>query len=133
MSSPLFDIEAAERARDEAITRVEFNASEDWKTSARRVVRWLALTREEFTTDPVWVILAHCNVEPPHEQRAMGAVMSSAAANGWIKRTDRTHPSARPTAHRRPLAIWRSLILGRVPIGQEAQTIKQLREELASA
>lgn len=133
MTQPtLFDTGGAIRARDEAIARVEANAREDWKTSARRTIRWIAFTHDEFTTDSVWRVLDKLSVEPPHEPRAMGAAMSSAARDRWIEKTDRVLNSVRVCCHRRPLAIWRSLLYGTKPGGDEALQLLSIYDDLVN-
>lgn len=97
----------AERARDEAVDRVERNAPDAWKRRALEAVRYVASRRGEFTTDAVWDL-----VGTPPEPRAMGAVMQAAARSRICAVTDRTHKSVRKECHTRPLAIWRSLIVG---------------------
>lgn len=131
--STLFDVGGAIRARDEAIDRVEAHAPDQWRTTALMIVRWIALTREQFTTDTVWQVLVNLDTEVPHENRAMGAVMRQAARNYWIEKTDRTRCSARPACHRRPLAIWQSLLFGQAPVGNEARAIYDIYDELMRA
>jgi hypothetical protein len=105
-----FDADAARVARDEAVHRVDEHAEEDWKAAALDAVRFIAEKRDVFTTDAVWWLLGQQDVEPPHEERALGAVMQAAARQGWIAPTDRTRKSIRPACHARDLRIWRSLL-----------------------
>lgn len=103
---------AGERARDEALVRVDAHADDDWKREAREAVLHAATHRAEFTTDYIWWLLDQRGATPPHEPRAMGAVMRAAAREGLIVKTDRVHDSVRPASHRRPVAVWSSLIKG---------------------
>lgn len=105
-----FDADVAKQARDQAIERVDKNTDSGWKQIAATIIYWLALTRQEFTTDAIWYLLGKLEADPPHEQRALGAVVQQAAKEGWIAKTDRVSPSVRPKCHARPLAVWRSLI-----------------------
>lgn len=100
------DIFAALEARDEALGRVEANADERWKAEALAAVRHLARMLPEFTTDDVWARLGDSY---PHEPRALGAVMKTAAAAGLIEPTDRIRTSHRPECHARPVRVWRSI------------------------
>jgi hypothetical protein len=104
-----YDTECAEAARDEAINRVEANADHVWLTGATEAVRMLARTRDEFTTDDVWNRLDNAGYQPPHEPRAMGAVMRQAARDGLVVKTDRVRNSVRVECHARPVAVWASL------------------------
>jgi len=46
----------------------------------------------------------------------MGAVMRAAARRGLIVKTDRVVNSRRAECHARPVAVWRSLVEGRVDL-----------------
>lgn len=107
-----YDWTKAARARDEAIERVDEHADQDWKVEARQAVLHAAAHRAEFTTDYVWWLLDQREVLPPHEPRALGAIMRKAAREGLIQRSDRVVESVRPANHRRPIAVWRSLLYG---------------------
>jgi len=95
--------------RDKALERVERNAEEAWKESAREAVERLAAIRDEFTTDAVWTMVDRMGLKT-HEPRAMGAIMRRAASEGICEATDRTRRSVRPECHCRPIRVWRSLI-----------------------
>ena len=96
-------------ARDEAIKRVDAHASETWKRVAWSIVRYLAETQLEFTTDDVWQALKARRVTT-HEPRAIGAVMRSFAKSGVIRNTKRMVESNREACHRRPVTVWESLL-----------------------
>lgn len=115
----VFDPNEGEHRKREAIDRVELNADNRWKEAAAEVVRRVASDRAEFTTDRIWALLEkdHPNLGPPHEPRAMGAVMRKAAKAGLIEKTDRVTRTERPEAHRRDITVWRSLKHGSVGIG----------------
>lgn len=97
------DATAALDAAEEAIERVGAAAPIEWKSEALEVVRLIASTNSEFTTDDIWPYLS----EPP-EPRAMGWVMAQAARDGWIRKTDRTVQSHREECHARPIRVWKS-------------------------
>lgn len=90
-------------ARVSAVNRAPADA--DWSLRALAAVKAVARGQNTLTTDDLWKI-----VEPPEEPRAMGSVMRTAVRAGWISKTDRTVESTRSDCHRRPLAVWRSLI-----------------------
>lgn len=112
---PIFDAHAARQARDEAVARVDAHAEDAWKLAALDAIYFIARRYDEFTTDAVWWLLAQAEVQAPHEERAMGAVVQSAQRQGWIQRTERTHKSVRPECHTRDLRVWRSLIRQTTP------------------
>lgn len=93
--------------REQAIDRTE-RANQGWIRLALQVVRDLAHSNAEFTTDKVWHYLK--DDEPPTEPRAMGAVMRKAVAEGLVSNTNRTVCSVRPGCHRRPIRVWKSLL-----------------------
>jgi hypothetical protein len=105
-----FDRELGETLRDEAIERVGENASQTWKSAAAANLLFLCRTQEFLTTDSVWARLNRQGVRPPHEPRAMGAMMRAGAAANWCFKIDKTVMSQRPACHRRPLSVWRSLL-----------------------
>lgn len=127
---PLFDLAPVElpppvegaRRRDDAIVRVATNADDAWWSAAMLAFARVATEHGLFTTDEVWAALDGAGVDT-HEPRAMGAIVKRARAAGWIEPTGGYRESDRPGCHRRPCALWRSLVLGgtieRVPHGPE--------------
>lgn len=106
----LFDLPEAIEAREEAIARVDAHAEEQWKQACRNAIMEIASIKAEFSTDDIWEFMYQNNIEQPHENRAMGAVIREAHKLGIIKPTDRYVNSLRPECHRRPIKIWLSLI-----------------------
>jgi len=95
--------------RDEGITRSDEAAKAEWKRAADEAVSFCARTRERLTTDDVWRAMPH-GVREVREPRAMGAVMIRAAKAGLIVRTSVTEESSISRSHRRPKAVWQSLV-----------------------
>lgn len=95
--------------RDEGITRSDEAAKAEWKRAADEAVSFCARTRERLTTDDVWRAMPH-GVREVREPRAMGAVMIRAAKAGLIVRTSATEESSISRSHRRPKAVWQSLV-----------------------
>lgn len=114
----LFDREASDAARDEAIGRVDRAADDDWKEEALSTVRSLARTRPFLTADDVWRIVSEVR-----EPRALGAVMTRARRKGWIEPTEDFEPTERVVAHSKPMRIWRSLLYG----GGAAKEVRTVR------
>ena len=106
----LWDLFEAEQARDEALARVERNASDDWKETVLHIIRDLAVAQDELTTDDVWQVLELRGIEATHEPRALGAVMRHAASLGMIERTDTTRRSVRVARHAGDVRVWRCLL-----------------------
>jgi hypothetical protein len=98
-----------EAGKADGMARAWDNANTSWKAAATAIVRHLAETQREFTTDSVWAELDTLGFTT-REHRAMGSVMRAAAMDDLILKTDRVVPTTRPSANRRPVAVWRSLI-----------------------
>ena len=97
-------------SKNEAIDRVEENASEQWKKTALKAVKWRAKKGVPFTTDEVWADLEGARIEPPREPRAMGAIMRKAVAEKIIVATDKTRVSQKGTNNKRPVRVWSPLL-----------------------
>ena len=94
--------------RDEAIEKVKANAKRRFVGAVLCVVKYLAYNNETLTTDDIWEYIYDGMT---HDNRAMGAVMRKAQAEGWIEPTDRTVKSTRPVCHSRPIRVWRSKLI----------------------
>lgn len=98
-----------EALKEEAISRVEANASRAWLDAA-----WDALLRicaahgrhARLTSDDVWIALDRSGVAAPHEPRALGAVMRRAVAEGVLFATADFRPSDIARNHRRPVRVY---------------------------
>ena len=97
-------------SKEEAIDQVERNASEHWKKTALRAVKWRAKKGVPFTTDEVWADLESVGLDPPREPRAMGAIMRKAVSEKVIVATTRTRQSTKSSNHKRPVRVWSPLI-----------------------
>lgn len=105
--------EAAERERegelrrDEGIARADYYADLEWRTAAYTALVDVAYLTPFLTSDDVWD-----RIDGPttHEHRALGAIFRRASEAGVIAPTDTYRPTSRPSAHRRPIRVWRSLI-----------------------
>lgn len=98
-------------AKAAALRAVNDNADPVWKRNAKHAIYDLAQTRETFTTDDVWVLLHKRGEETPHEPRALGALMNAAAKKNLIVSSGDWVESNRHECHRRPIRVWRSLIV----------------------
>ena len=91
---------------EDAIALVHSHASQTWRDKADQVVRNLCATRETFTADDVLEGLS--GVECP-DNRALGAVMRNAQAEGLCRATGAYVPSRLPQRNMRPIRVWMSL------------------------
>ena len=109
LPKPLAPEDAGEEARAQSLETVGAHADPVWMQHALGIAHDLSLTQAAFTADDIWEKLDDLDVET-HDNRAMGAVMTEAARQGWVHRTDNTVLSRRPINHRRPVRVWTSLV-----------------------
>jgi hypothetical protein len=98
---PSGDLQAGRALRDAAIAQADEHAEVEWKLLAERALWAVIQAGEPFTTDDVWE-----RIDVPHEPRALGAVMQSAARANLIHKTGDYRQSRRPECHARPVAVW---------------------------
>ena len=99
---PKRDLGPARDARDEAVERVDDNNADWIERMALPAIRAVAREHTYFITDQVWERVS----ERPREPRAMGAAMTRAKSEGWIRPTDEWRQSASVTNHARPCRVW---------------------------
>lgn len=124
ISVPVFDSLKSEKERESALSQVDANASDGFKTLALQVVQQVAAENYEFTVDLPRERFAanHPNVKP-HEPRAWGVIMRTARTRKFITPTERFQPTTQVKSHRQPRRIWRSLLLpAPVNVGIEIDT-----------
>src|SRR5689334_16130981 len=90
-----------------SIQRAMDHATPGWKEVALRIIREIAETQPELTTDDVWPLIEKSPWDT-HEPRALGPIMIHAAKRGWITATDRAVKSNRKECHHRKIQIWQS-------------------------
>jgi hypothetical protein len=95
--------------RDQALVDVAVNADPDWWQNAVNIVRDIAATSFDFTTDDIWCELERRSIATPHEPRAIGAVVVAVKRLGLIAPTNRYRPSNRPECHARPIRVWQAV------------------------
>lgn len=95
----------AAHERDVALARVDGAADPLWRAAADRIIRELAASGVEFTTDDVWSRLDRTGTAT-HEPRALGALLKAAAQRGIVRATDRYRNSVRVECHARPVRVW---------------------------
>jgi hypothetical protein len=90
---------------EDAIYRVRKHTPEYWKMAADIAINKLIRSGKEFTTDDVWDLI---DEPPPHEPRAIGAVVLRYSRSKKIVRVGFAY-SRRPTAHARIIMIWKAV------------------------
>lgn len=96
--------------QSEPINRAERNAEQDWFLTAERCLRLVARQKQSFTADDVWEQLREFRVETK-DNRAMGAVFQNAYRDHLIVPINQWQASRRRVAHRRPVRVWKSLLM----------------------
>ena len=97
--------------REEAMDRVYAAADPEVKSDCRRAIREVAGRQALFTSDEVWEEM----ICKPEEPRILGPMMRWAQNSGVCERTEGTVQSTLPQNHRRPIRVWKSLIVGAAP------------------
>ena len=91
---------------ERAIAKAKRGMDADWAARAQSVISGICRTQQTFTADDVWE-----HIEHPREPSALGVVLRRAAKQGDCICTDQYAQSTRPATHRRPLRVWRSLVI----------------------
>lgn len=105
---PALERESLKRTQ-EAIRRVDENASEYWKRLCDEAIRHVAYRQEYLTADDVWWALEDIEAPAPHEPRALGARLQAAKRAGLIVNAGTPVMSKRPETHGSWIAQWQSL------------------------
>jgi hypothetical protein len=102
---------SGEEGKRLGMARAQASANPAWMAAAAKAVAEAAKQFSTLTTDHV-ISLIDPSIKT-HEMRAMGPVMRSAAKDGLIEKAMYEPPrkcATRPSNHRRPLQVWKSLI-----------------------
>lgn len=97
--------------REEAIARVDRNASTDWKDVAYETAVRLARQQQRLLSEDIFDAMP--STVETHEKRAMGAVMRRLNKNAILTPTDEYVMSPSLAGHGRPSRVWRSMVFGR--------------------
>lgn len=82
-------------------------SNEGFIRAAVQAVNKAAKENRTLTTDDVWAKLGDVGTQ---ERRQLGGVMIEMAKSGVIRNTGRFQKSTRKESHRRPIAVWESLV-----------------------
>lgn len=96
-------MKTGKQLRDEGVQLVSDNNPE-WMDEAYSVISELAQLGLPFTSDDVWKKLSTL----PKNNSAMGAVFRKAVADKIVEPTQQFILSARPSAHSRPIRVWKA-------------------------
>lgn len=88
-----------------AVERAQSNANREWLSEAEAAVEVLIKQGRPFSTDSVWELLSHFQVQT-HEPRAMGAVIRKFVKQGRLDHVG-YQKTLRQESHRRPISVWR--------------------------
>jgi hypothetical protein len=116
MDEDLFGTVAdGERLKREGMVRVAKPLTEAHRERILMAVHDCAVAVPEFTTDRVEWLMVKRMIGRPANPKAYGPIMRAVAKLGWIEATERSVKSVIPRNHRRPKAVWRSLIHQKEP------------------
>lgn len=88
------------------------HAHQDWLLSAEKALLCVARRQKLLTSDDVWDWLRDQPVKyTTHDNRAMGSIFRNADRDLLIKPLDKWQVTRRRVAHRRPVRVWRSLLI----------------------
>ena len=90
-----------------AINKSIVGADPEWRNQALKCLEAVAQRTAEFTVDSVRAEVVATGLIT-HDNRAMGGIIKTGVATGWIEPTGRTIPSL--VGHKTPMQIWKSKI-----------------------
>lgn len=97
----------AEKAKQEGIELVYRHADTEWKRAAADQLFTVAQSQRHFTSDDILMPLEKRGIVTG-DNRAIAAILQSAARMNLIKSTDRFVRCRRPSRHGAPIMVWES-------------------------
>lgn len=94
----------------EAMETVQEHANGLWWAAAHRAIKDIATRQMTITADEVLALIESWGYKT-NDNRALGPVMNSAKAKGWIKATSTFEPSSNKRKHQSPTRVWESCIM----------------------
>jgi hypothetical protein len=88
--------------------KLERPSGDDWLTQATKAIHRVARAQELLTADDVWAELGEVSDDDFRSQ--MGVAFRLAKRDGIIVMNGTYSESIRPTRHRSPMRVWRSLL-----------------------
>lgn len=105
MQTTIYD--QVEKKKQEGIELVYRHADTDWKRAAADQLFIIAQQQRHFTSDDILIPLEKKGIVTG-DNRAIAAVLQSAARMNLIKSTDRFVRCRRPSRHGAPIMVWES-------------------------
>ena len=107
---PLLDPQKAREVTEDAIFRAEFLSDDHHKILMCQAIRDCAQQHQYFLADQVWEILGEVGDSERDDGSGLGPMLLLCSHSGLIEGTGTFRRSNRPTTHRKPLPVWKSLI-----------------------
>ena len=98
-----------EKAKQEGIELVFRNADTSWKKAAAKQLLAVAKKKKSFTSDDILIPLETAGIVTT-DNRAIAAILQSAARMNLIKATDIFVRCKRKSRHGAPVMMWESLV-----------------------
>lgn len=96
---------------NDAIDRAYVAANPEWKRLVYGVLKALAQKQATVTTDQLWDALDEMGAIPEQrEPRALGGVVRCLVRDGVLAPSLEYKLCARPSMHKRPIRVWKSLV-----------------------
>lgn len=105
MSKQMSIYDQAERAKQEGIEVVYRNANTTWKRAAADQLMKVIAKQRTFTSDDVLIPLEQQGIVTK-DNRAIAAILQSAARMNLIKATDKFIRCRRKSRHGAPVMVW---------------------------
>lgn len=109
MAKQLSIYDQTERLKQEGIEVVYRNADTVWKRAAAETLMKVARQKRNFTSDDILIPLEAKGIITK-DNRAIAAILQSAARMNLIKATDKFIRCRRKSRHGAPIMVWESLI-----------------------
>ena len=103
------EFDFGEAGKQDGMDRAEQNANPDFHNAAVQAIYEHAKRNPKVTINVVWPVLEALGIST-HENRASGPVMRDCAKRKWIRKTNTTETTTRPTRRKGDVAVWESLI-----------------------
>lgn len=109
MVKQLSTYDQIERLKQEGIEAVYRNADTTWKRAAAAQLMSVAKQKRNFTSDDILIPLEQQGIVTK-DNRAIAAILQSAARMNLIKATDKFIRCRRKSRHGAPVMVWESLM-----------------------
>lgn len=101
-------VKATEAGIATASKKLDTDTGQAWLDVAINAIQRVAFDREYLSVDDVWMVLTETDREQFGPQ--LGIAFRKAKDRGYIEQTGGFTESQRPSRHRSPIRVWRSLL-----------------------